>query len=43
MLKYVKEKKYLAFNFLLDEMILAFVIKDDVDFLGAVATNIGTW
>lgn len=31
---------YLAFNLFLDEVILAFVVKDDMDFLGAVPTNV---
>lgn len=38
-----KCQKYLAFNLFLDEVILALVVEDDMDFLGAVATDIRTW
>lgn len=31
---------YLALNLFLDEVILALVIEDDVDFLGAVAADV---
>lgn len=31
---------YLAFDFFLDEVVLAFVVKDDVNLLGAVATDV---
>lgn len=34
---------YLALNLFLDEVILALVIEDDVDFLCAVATDIRAW
>ncbi len=35
-----KYQNYRARNLFLDEMILALVIEDDMDFLGAVATDI---
>lgn len=40
---HLKCQKYLALNLFLDEVILAFVIEDDMDFFGAVATDIRTW
>lgn len=39
----LKGQNYLALDLFLDEMILALVIEDDVDFLGAVATDIRAW
>lgn len=35
-----KYQNYLALNVFFDEVILALVIEDDMDFLGAVATDI---
>lgn len=34
-------QRYLAFDLLLDEMILALVIEDNVDLLGGVAADVG--
>lgn len=31
---------YLAFNFFLNQVILSLVVKDDMNFLGAVATDV---
>jgi hypothetical protein len=31
---------YLAFDFFLDEVVLAFIVEDDVNLLGAVATDV---
>ena len=40
---HLKSQNYLALNLFLDEVILALVIEDDMDFLCAVATDIRTW
>lgn len=40
--KFIRQN-YLALDLFLDEVILAFVVEDDVDFLGAVATDIRAW
>lgn len=37
------EFNYLALNLFLDEVILALVIEDDMDFLCAVAADIRAW
>ena len=39
----LKCQHYLALNLFLDEVILALVIEDYVDFLGAVAADIRAW
>lgn len=41
--QHLKCQNYLALNLFLDEVILALVIEDDVDFLGAVATDVRAW